>query len=319
MNKPADFFMNPQVVHAIGRDIMTGCRAPERNTTLVFDSRFGDYSSSLSVCASSTTNNTARPISVSLNTRIPKIKKLQVASCVLPMSFPQYSHSLQNTSFAVGNGNDTDDIVTIPDGNYSAVSIASWISSLSGTGLGFSVNENTGRIVIENITNIATGSPAVANPSIVQVHFAVTADAVFDKYRLKSKLGWCIGFRKPMYSIEPGARIEAEAAFQTHPTKYVYLVVNDFIQQSRTSLQTCTPESMGSAMAKITLDPVSYPANSDLPSSEKRGNLLSGMRTYPGTTDLERLSIYVCDEYGRALNMNQADFSVDFEVEHLSV
>lgn len=242
---------------------------------------------------------------MTLEQRIPKVKRMRVRTVEFPVQFYQYSAELQNTSFAVTES-ETNTIVTIPDGNYTAAQIIDELNtSTPGTTLVFSVVQ--GKIRISN------GS---ANP--ITLSFAVTQDAIFDRNRLKQKLGWCLGFRQATYIIpQNNGTIDAEAWFQPYTIRYVYLMLNDYSTNRQTTMATCAPYINGDVLAKITLDYTKYPIHSVLPATEANGYLWSGVRTYSGgSMNLDRLGIYVCNEEGRPLNLNQSDFSVGLEIEH---
>jgi hypothetical protein len=56
--------------------------------------------------------------------------------------------------------------------------------------------------------------------------------------------------------------------------------------------------------------------NTILPAVEQRGYLKSGCRQYSGASDIEKISVYFCDEYGRVLDINRTDFSIGFDIIH---
>lgn len=299
VDKRPDFFMNPRIENVGGRDVMTNVHAPEQKSTLVFDSRFGDSGGPTSLICSSTNTFVPSPITVQLKSRIAKISQMQICSCEFPMSFYQYSASLQNTTFAIDN-----ELFTIPNGNYSLSTIVDGLENTVG------ISPLTFRAVNDRVSITNNSENAVT------IQFAVTADMLFDKYRMKTKLGWCIGFRNPSYVIPAGNTIVSDASFQPQTVKYVYIAVCDFVPQSRTSMLTCAPESGGSILARITLDIHNYPMNTILPAVEQRGYLKSGCRQYSGASDIEKISVYFCDEYGRVLDINRTDFSIGFDIIH---
>jgi hypothetical protein len=311
------FFMHPSIANTNDHAILVGPRSAEQMVQLVVDSRFGvvsthsTQSTYTNINEVSTLFATPVPTTIPLETRLAKVKSMTVRACEFPVQFDQYSTALQNTSFAVGTGGvganeSTSSIVTIPDGNYTATQIASTLSDISGTNLSFYVN-NRGRIEARNLSS-----------EPVLLSFSVTPDATFDRYRLKQKLGWGLGFRQARYDIPAGGTVEAEGVFQQQTVRYVYLVVNDFVMNRRTTLSTCAPQTNGGdVIARITLDSTRYPHASILPATEANGYLLSGVRTYSGeSANIDRLAVHFCDEYGRALYLNEADFSAVLEIEY---
>ena len=295
-------FLHPSVKQVGDHAVLVGTNTYEQTTQLVVDTRFGIASTQSSQSCAETNTYTPTPIIVALETRIPKMKSMRVHSCEFPVQIYPYSAALQNTSFASGGS-----VATIPDGIYTLALMVSKLSSISGSGLRFSVGDR-GRIV-------ASLGDGISGP--ITMTFAVTEETNFDRYRLKQKLGWCLGFRQAEYTITSETPIEAEAFFQTQTIRYVYLAVNDYATNRNTSLKTCAPETNSDKLARIDLDGQLYPFNSVLPATEKNGYLWSGVRTYSnGGANLDRVALHFCDEYGRALDINRADFSVGLDICH---
>ena len=303
-------FLHTSVTNVSDHSVLVGQQSVDQITHLVLDSRFGVATTTANTTTNTThINTTPNSTIMTLERRIPKAKRMRVRAVEFPVQFYQYTAELQNTSFAVIES-ETNTIVTIPDGNYTATQIATELTtSTPGTTLAFSVVQ--GKIRISNSST---------NP--IALSFAVTQDATFDRNRLKHKLGWCLGFRQATYVIPPkigtiDGTIDAEGWFQPHTIRYVYLMVNDYSTNRQTTMSTCAPSLNGDVLARITLDYTKYPMQSTLPATETNGYLWSGVRTYSGgSTTLDKMNLYFCQEGGQPLNLNQSDFSVGLEIEH---
>lgn len=301
-------FLHPSVTNVNDHSVLVGQQSVDKITHLVLDSRFGiaTTNTNTNTHPNTTPNSTIMP----LEQRIPKAKRMRVCTVEFPVQFYQYSADLQNTSFAVTESETNTIIVTIPDGNYTATQIADELTtSTPGANLTFSAVQ--GKIRVSNSS---------VNP--ITLSFAVTQDAIFDRNRLKQKLGWGLGFRQATYVIPPNngsidGTIDAEGWFQPHTVRYAYLMLNDYSTNRQTTMTTCAPSLNGDVLARITLDYTKYPMHTTLPATEANGYLWSGVRTYSGgSTTLERLTLSFSDEGGRPLYLNQSDFSVGLEIEH---
>lgn len=302
------------VVTPDAHPVTVGAVRPRRTTQLVVDTRFGDSVGGANatatgpICAETNTYVPATVV-VPLETRVANLLSMRVHSVEFPLQFYQYSSALQNTSFAAGTPGELTEanLATIPDGNYTASGIATALSAISGTGLAFSVSASSGRVVATNIG----GGP-------VEVRFAVTSAHAFDRHRLKQKLGWMLGFREASYVIPSGGAVEAEAFFQEQTVRYAYLMVDDFVNARRGSLQSCAPELKSSALARVAIDYERYPFGSVIPATEANGYLWSGTRTYTESSaaPLTKVGLHFCDEFGRALPLNRAEYAACLEIDN---
>lgn len=286
------FFALPKTEQLSGHSVITNAWGPTKQTQVCLDTRFGDLPSSSCVKGG--------PITIPFPTRVGHISSLRVLSCELPITFYQYSAAMQNTTFSVGG-----QPVTVPDRNWTATSLTAFLTTISGTGLSFSYDADINRISMTNIN--ANGSPPIA------VSFSCSPTVVFERTRLKSKLGWYMGFRKPEYSIPSGATVIAEGAFVDQPLQAVYLKIVDHQSSSENSMVLCTPISDNNILAKITIGGV---PGSMLPASLVNGQLISGTRKYSGKVDLDRISVGIVDVYGRPVALD-AEFSVCLEMTHM--
>ena len=146
----------------------------------------------------------------------------------------------------------------------------------------------------------------------------VGATAEFDKFNVKSKLGWLLGFRDISYNIAAGQTKYAENMLDLNNPKYVYLAVDEFSNGNQSSFISPMPMSIinKNILARITLDPSHYGIGTVLPANQYNGFLLSDRRSYSGKVNLQKLKLQLVNEYGHAVNLNGLDFSFSLEIEY---
>ena len=218
----------------------------------------------------------------------------------MPASFYNFSKSLQNNYYAID-----DVIVDISDGSFTSSSTL--LGGLNqDTSLHFAFDTIQQKVVMENNSS-----------QEITVHFGILKTGGVDKYNLKNKLGWYLGFREPSYTIPPGGERIAESILDLNPTKYVYLVVDDFQQNTLNNFVVPLYQKLLNkcVLARISLDSNVYEFGKMI-STETYGNLVSAKREYSGKADIQRLKLEIVNEWGQVMNLNSMDFSFCLEVEY---
>jgi hypothetical protein len=144
------------------------------------------------------------------------------------------------------------------------------------------------------------------------------ATAEFDKFNVKSKLGWLLGFRDISYNIVSGQTKYAENMLDLNNPKYVYLAVDEFSNGTQSSFISPMPMSIinKNILARIALDTSHYGMGTILPANQYNGFLLSDRRSYNGKVNLQKLKLQLVNEYGNTVNLNGLDFSFSLEIEY---
>jgi hypothetical protein len=307
-----DAFLSPQVSQYGNHSIMTNIYKPTKKKFVNIDTRFQEE------------YNTSRLASVTckIPQQIIDVKSIQICSMELPVFFYNFSKQRKNTFFVVQTtGNRY--LVTIDDGQYTAESLlieinsklvyASLIDSPTvfdlSTIIRFSLNKNT-----IQLTNMGSSS--------LKILWGVSESGYFDKYQLKMKFGWCLGFREPEYVILPfnSASDEdvlvAESILDLYTFRYLYLVVDEFNQTNPNSFLTPSSSSFLSTntLARISLDS-STSFGQVLSLNTRYGNIVSDIRMYSGKTDIQKLQLHIADEWGNLVDLNQSDFSFCLELQ----
>lgn len=289
-------FLSPEITQQGGHMILQNVKKPTKIKFLNIDTRYqGDYNS-----------NKLATFTYNLPQRITEVKSIAVRSIEIPMSFYSFSFNHGNTFMKIDNS-----CVIIPNNSYTTTDtnlktqINNQFTSFISTS-NFSIDISLNRTTITNNTN-----------STHTIYFDVDPSGEFNKYNLKSTLGWYLGYRLPEYSLEKNKSLIAEGLVDTNTIRYLFLVVDEFRQSNPNSF--VSPLYNGyiskNVLARITLNPTIYPFGTILPANIFNGLLLSDQRYYSGKTDIQKLQIQLIDEWGRIVDLNQLDFSFCLEIE----
>jgi len=288
-------FLSPELTQQGGHMIIQNVKKSTKIKYLNIDTRYqGDYNL-----------NKLATFIYNLPQRITEVKSIAVRSVEIPMSFYSFSLNNGNTYMKIDNSS-----VVIP--NFSYVTTDSYLKTQLNSQFASLISATQFSI------DISLNRTTITNNGIARsIYFDVDPSGGFNKYNLKSTLGWCLGYRLPEYSISAGKTLVAEALINTNTIRYLFLVVDEFRQSNPNSF--VSPLSNGyiskNVLARITINPAIYPFGSILPANIFNGLLLSDQRYYAGKTDIQKLQIQLVDEWGRIVDLNQLDFSFCLEIE----
>jgi hypothetical protein len=259
-----------------------------------------------------------------------KVVSMQLSSLELPVTFYGISTSLGNNFLYLqvnynyldpNNNTPTDDIIVIfiPDGNYNTNDLISTINTqLSPTNtdntlqnpnsvfsyiqlsMDLTINgSGSGRVSFQTTTN------TILNINNIILDFTKNADGDSDNLPLNTKLGWNLGFQRPLYT--GSLMYTGETVIEPSLTRYLYLVVDDFVN-------TSVNNHFISVFSKSILSPnilarIAIQGSYFSIIMQNDFKVISEPRKYFGPVDIQKLKIQLIDEYGRILDMNNADFS----------
>jgi len=302
-----DLFVGPKTNQYGGHMVMTNVVKERKKKYINVDTRFRDEYSSGGSC------NGVEGITITLPERINEVKKIEVKCTEIPMSFYNISSDLGNNVLQVG-----DLIIIIPDGFYSASQLASAINNellakatQNGYGQPFYVS------IVNNICTFTANTDFTYGE--ITVNFAIDKSGNFDKYNLKSKLGWMLGFRDISITIPAGGGSVSGGAFvDLNGPRYLYLIVDEFNQGNPHSFIAPLPKSFinKNIIARISMFYEMFPYGSVLTANLTNGLLVSDVREFSGKVNLQKLNIQLVNEYGNGVDLNGLDFSFCVEVEH---
>ena len=268
--------------------------------------------------------------------RINDVKTMTVCNIELPLSIFNISADLGNNFFSVYKTSSTTDVSMI-DISYGFYTLNSFYSAnpLKTTINSAIANKGISNLVIDFSNNYTCNTCPSANSIIrtyngfctqfkntsgstpITLDFAVTSSGTFDKYNLKSKLGWALGFHEPTYTIPPGGTIYSDSFVNLNIPRYVYLVVDEFSKGNQSSFISPLPSSLvnKNILARISLDYQKYDFGDILIGNPFNGVLVTDTRSYTGKTDLQKLNVQIVNEWGIPVNLNGLDFSFTVAIE----
>lgn len=298
-----ELFLEPKTNQYGSHMVMTNVHKPTKRKFINIDTRFSDEYNYLSVA------NT----NVTIPERINDVKSVSIASIELPMSFYNISSSLGNNSFQMTSDTGTYTIV-VPDGEYNTTYLKSTLNAL--------VNNKTSATQFDlsfNIIASPTGGELISVSSLINcsLNFAVNDKGVTDKYNVKSKLGWMLGFHQVEYDIT-NAATTAEFKIDLNGPRYLYLALEEFHNGNKNSFISTVSSGLvnKNIIARISLDKSNYGFGTILPANKLNGLLLSDIRKYSGKVDLQKLNFQLLNEIGNPISLNGYDYSLCLEVEH---
>ena len=298
-----ELFLEPKTNQYGSHMVMTNVHKPTKRKFINIDTRFSDEYNYLSVAH----------CNVTIPERINDVKSVSIASIELPMSFYNISSSLGNNSFQMTSDTGTYTIV-VPDGEYTTTNLKSTLNAL--------VNNKTSATESDlsfNVIASPTGGELISVSSLINcsLNFAVNDKGVTDKYNVKSKLGWMLGFHQVEYNITNSATT-AEFKIDLNGPRYLYLALEEFHNGNKNSFISTVSSGLvnKNIIARISLDKSNYGFGTILPANKLNGLLLSDIRKYSGKVDLQKLNFQLLNEIGNPISLNGYDYSLCLEVEH---
>jgi len=284
-------FMEPRVIENGNHMVMTNVHPETKTKYLNIDTRFQDeYNMSDNA-----------DYTVTLPQPIRDVQSIQLTNVEIPASFYPFSVHMKNTYFST-NGT----LFKLDDGYYTKEDLVDIITTKI-TGITATLNEKN-QCIIENPSS-----------TTIIIDFAVDENGNTDKYNLKSKLGWCLGFREPSYEMAKNASITSEGIVTSNPCRYLFVSIDDFHSHNPNSFIVPSFQSYfdPNIISRVTLDPNTYTYGSLITANiSGSGNLLSDVRTYSGKNDIQKLRIRIFNEFGQIVHLNKMDVSFALEIKY---
>ena len=301
-------FMEPQVSQYNNHMVMTNVSKETRKKYINIDTKFCDDYANNRFNAGNPSYNLAN-YNITLPEKINEVKSMLIRNVELPNTFYNISAAAGNNFFKITRtANSNSYMITLDDGQYDQSSLNSSINAKIDTIWDLSsVNYN----IINNISQISASQEYT-------IEFAVSSRGDPDKYNVKSKLGWILGYRNINYTINNGVSANSESIVNLLGNKYMYLAIDEFSKGNQNSFVSSLPGSQinKNIIAKIILNSYIYPFGTILPANNYDGYLMTDKRTYNGKIDLQKLNVQLLDENGFVVNLNGIDFSFCMEVEY---
>jgi len=243
--------------------------------------------------------------------KLSKVVSMQLASIELPITFYGVSSSYGNNYFwiEVIDISDTtySKLIQIADGNYNAADLVSAVNmAIQSTNDIFQNIE-----IVLDITQTGSGTGKVtlqpSSSTIQQIILDFQKDMngiPNNNAELSTKLGWNLGYQRPLY--EGSVTYIADTIIEPATVRYLFLAIDDFHNSGNNHFMSAFQKSVlnPNILARISVKGTyfSIVMENDL-------NIVSEPRNYFGPVDIQRLRIRLFDEYGRIVDMNNANFS----------
>jgi len=273
-----------------------------------------------------------------LPTKIRKVVSMQLSAYEFPVTFystsASYGNNYLNVYCTYYNvlSRDISDVavrsIIIPDGNYSANDLLSYINrhlcprnsddSLIYTGLDSSGIFNCVNLSIDlNANGSGSGKVTLGTQEVVGYYdpqlyiislgldFTLDIHGQRDMTSITSKIGWNLGFTRPKYQGKP--YYISDTLPDPAAIRYLYLVVNDYNNSVNNHF-------VGAFNNWILNDNIlaRIPINGQYFNILMENQLSQHLepRKYFGPVDIQRLQIQLLDDHGRVLNINGANYSL---------
>lgn len=211
---------------------------------------------------------------------------------------------------------DSEKIITIPDGNYNESDLIDTLNSL----IGYDSNTTTSNDIFSYIKfdldltangsgtsklNINSNGHHSNKVKSISLDFTLNKNKEFDKsipysYRIGTNLGFinrsAVGYPK----------LEADAPIQISTIRYLYLIIDDYNNNSNNHIVGVFNNSI---MSSNILARISVTGSFFSIMTNDEFKITSEPRKYFGPVDIQKIHVRLTDEYGRTINMNNSDFS----------
>jgi hypothetical protein len=250
--------------------------------------------------------------------RLTQVVSLQLSALEMPTTFYAVSGVFGNNFFVLEITGSQPLTVTIPDGNYSYLTLQNYINNfLTSQTINTNTNYNKIRFLSDINTPNGAGSggsgkmvvgydsTTPANPPNFFINFQTDRYGNEDRQTpLPLKLGWLMGFREGYY--QNNVAYVSEGVIDLTGPKYIYLVIDDFNNSVNDGFYGAFTSSVlnKNILARISLQGSVF-------STFTQNNLLlvTTSRQYFGPVDIQKIQVQLLDEYGRILNLNNMDYS----------
>jgi hypothetical protein len=292
-----DLFLEPNTKQYGSHMVMTNVTKQTKVKYVNIDTRFRDEYNYLS-----TVN-----YNLTLPQRITDVKTMTLTAIEIPMSIYNISSNIGNNCFSIQTiSPSSTSIITIPDGYYTIDTLKSAINNALST---YNLTYNYSGLNSQfSLINAGTS---------ITINFDITKSGTNDKYNVKSKLGWILGFRNITYVITRTVTT-SESFIDLNGPRYLYVALDEYNKGNQFSFVSPLYTSLinKNIIARISMDTATHPYGKILPANLTNGLLVSDTRSYTGKIDLLKLNLQLLDENGNNVNLNGLDFSFCLAVEH---
>lgn len=292
-------------------------------------------------------------IQINLPTKVERAISMRLASIEIPMSYYAINSDYGNNVFKVSwktDGNplsayDASAVIILPDGNYDVgmsdktkaakledavnIQLATTLAGSSGgvLKLRYEVSQLNGKSRFYQDVSAVNVIPFKINFNSDKLGSVTSGQA--NPLPLQGTLGWMLGFRNSSAEYESKGRgtvsgtdgagnIISEGICNVQGTRYIYVSIDDYVNSSNNYFTAAFANSI-MAPNIITRINVAELAQSTTvyhyAQQEGYSTELDRSRSYFGPVDIQKFRVALYDEYGRVLNLNNMDWSLELMFE----
>ena len=251
----------------------------------------------------------------SLPFMLKNVVSLKLLSNELPSSVYTFSDKLCSNSFNITTYDLVAGVITniittpihIPNGTYPPVDLITYLTNNVFIAAPLNIievtyNDNTGKFTFSRAATAPTNAYFDLDFSCKDKNpCSYTTHGEIDPMQLTA--GWLMGFRKSKYewatNIPAIPAYTGEGLYDYHGTRYFLLLVNDFQNNHGTNIISPFQEDMladNNILAKLSTDCCKTSCCEHI------------KRIYFGPVNLTKLEIKIYDEFGRIVDINNADY-----------
>ena len=291
-------------------------------------------------------------LQIHLPTKVERAVSMRLASIEIPISYYAISSELGNNFFKVtwnwgGVVDASSAVITLSDGNYDiglsdktkAARLETEINErLAATEAGVAT---IGRLNLRFEVNPITGksrffqdpsSVLVPTPIPFKIHFNTTNQGAVltvneNPQPFQMTLGWMLGFRamnnlNGLYisgTVNGFANsIISEGICNVQGTRYIYVSIDDFVNSSNNYFTAAFASSVmaPNIITRINVADLAQDVTVfHYAQQEGYSTELDRSRNYFGPVDIQKMRVTLYDEYGRVINLNHMDWSMELMFE----
>jgi hypothetical protein len=282
-------------------------------------------------------------IQINLPTKIERAISMRLASIEIPMTYYAINSDYGNNVFKVSwNSGALSCVITLPDGNYDIFDIsqnktkASSLMSAINAQLSVSTAYTSG-LKLQYKIDVTSGKSifyqeATATPNVFKLSFAsdkagVVLTGAANPLPFQGTLGWMLGFRdKTAEYISTGGavgengagKVISEGICNVQGLRYIYVSIDDYVNSSNNYFVAAFANSImaPNIIARINVAELSQSTTIyHYAQQEGYSTELDRSRTYFGPVDIQKMRVTLYDEYGRVVNLNSMDWSLELMFE----
>ena len=287
-------------------------------------------------------------LQINLPTKVERAISMRLASIEIPMSFYAINSDFGNNVFKVtwnwgGVTDASSALITLSDGNYDiglsdktkAARLETEINArLAATEAGVATN---GKLNLRFEVNPITGksrffqdasATLVPSPIPFKIYFNTTSTGAIlsvseNPQPLQMTLGWMLGYRamnnlNGMYSSVATGSIMSEGICNVQGTRYIYVSIDDFVNSSNNYFTAAFATSVmaPNIITRINVADLAQDVTVfHYAQQEGYSTELDRSRNYFGPVDIQKMRVTLYDEYGRVVNLNYMDWSMELMFE----